>query len=73
MQDAMGAEHQAWLDMVADFRELGINVNDEKYNPLVKSICLWGERLVYLRVNQTVQIRVNALLNARADWDFSHK
>jgi hypothetical protein len=36
---------------------LGEEINEAKYNPLVRSIRLWGERLADLRAGQEIGVR----------------
>lgn len=62
----MEAEHDAWLLTVAELREAtgGESWNDEKWTPLANAVILWGERLVALRVEQTEEVRAQALAEA---------
>lgn len=52
----MGNEHYAWMCVVAEFKALGININDEKYTSLVKQIENWGEWLATLRRTQSPEL-----------------
>ena len=47
---AMDIEHEAWLEMVARLRQLGLEPNDSKCDPLIDQIRYWGETLVALRI-----------------------
>lgn len=52
-------EWQHWQDVNHEFQNLGIDMNDSKYNRLVSSIQLWGEYLVLLRKLHTEEQQVN--------------
>lgn len=60
---AQHREHEAWLDFVKEWQSLfpTTPMNDKVCDPLVRSIEVWGERLVALRLRQTEETRANAL------------
>jgi hypothetical protein len=65
----MQAELKAWHGAVAEFRKLGINLNDEKYEPLVNALKLWGESLATLRFydsSEETVVRALAVAMAKA-------
>jgi len=59
----MNYEWKGWQDVVFEFKSLGIDVNDARYNPVVKAIQLWGEKLHRLRAEQEPRIVEKALLD----------
>ena len=61
--EEMHNEYDAWQNVVAECQRLGIDMNQEKYNRLIKSICVWGERLHALRATQRAD-QVQAALNS---------
>lgn len=62
-------EHKAWLLFVQEWRLLnpGADINEAKYDPMIRAIQAWGELLVDIRVHQSdVQkgiARADALAN----------
>jgi len=52
----MNDEWQAWQGVVGQFKRLEIDINQERYNPLVRAIELWGEELARLRRKQPLEI-----------------
>lgn len=68
----MRLEYKAWLDVVADFRHIVGEINDPKYDALIRSVILWGEQLVGLRVVQTEEMRQAALSGAERRWAETH-
>jgi hypothetical protein len=46
-------EWRAWQLVVEQFRKLGLDINEDKFNPLIRCIEAWGELLVELRMDQT--------------------
>lgn len=70
--EAAHVEHEAWGDVVADLRKLGVEINEKRCNPLVTSICHWGERLVGLRIGQSVDMRENARARVEKEYTCQH-
>lgn len=64
----MNAEFEAWKQVVKQFRALGFDINDARFNPLVKAVHAWGEELVSLRVKQSEELRARALSQARVAY-----
>jgi hypothetical protein len=67
--DTMRAEWEAWQQVNAECKRLGIDMNAEKYHRLIKAICLWGEYLAWLRCEQTEQQRRAARNSYLAAYD----
>lgn len=72
MIEAQREEHEAWLVFVEEWKKVFPNedMNDSKFNPLIKSIEAWAEFLVVIRSQQDSVDRVIALqgkINAYAD------
>jgi hypothetical protein len=59
--DVMHAEWEAWQEVVKEFAALGMNINHQRFTPLVKAICVWGEKLHALRATQTPEAVEKAL------------
>ena len=61
----MDEEYEAWQQVVAEWRKhpslAELNMNDPSFNPLIRAIELWGERLTALRLQQTSDERAQAL------------
>lgn len=53
-------EWNAWQKVVFEFRSIGIDMNERRFNPLVSAICLWGEELHRLRSGQTADQQLKA-------------
>jgi len=47
------AEYSAWQDVVNEFKLIGEDINNIKFDILIKTIQLWAEHLVALRQKQT--------------------
>ena len=58
-RDAMLVEWRAWQSVVAELRELDIDINEQE--PLAATLVEWGELLVALRVEQDSDVRAQAL------------
>jgi hypothetical protein len=58
----MQYEWQGWQDIVAEFRKLGIDVDETKHDKLIAAIQLWGEKLHKLRHYQPEKTVEKALL-----------
>lgn len=55
-------EHEAWKTFINEWRALGLpDINDAAYDPMVRSIEVWAERLVTLRGSQSEATRAIAL------------
>lgn len=54
----MHSEHGAWLAVCDLLRDLGIEINENDL--LARTIEMWGERLVALRMEQTQEVRQRA-------------
>jgi hypothetical protein len=66
--DQMHTEHAAWTDgVVHEFRALGIDINQEKYDALARAIELWGEELAALRL-ASPEPHERALMEKRANY-----
>ncbi len=64
----MSSEGSAWQAVVAEFKGLGMDINDRRYNKLVDMLRLWGERLAALRRTQdaeTVQKAMDSAVHPR--------
>lgn len=48
MNDEQNRELDAWHAVCQELRDLGINVNEDRYDNLVHAIRLWGEELTRL-------------------------
>jgi hypothetical protein len=51
----MNAEWQAWQVVVERFKQHNIDMNEPKYNQLIRAIELWGEELALLRRDQPLE------------------
>jgi len=67
--DHMNSEWEAWQDVVREFRKVRIDVNDPRFDLLMKYIRIWGEYLVSLRVDQSEEVRQSAMSDALAALD----
>jgi hypothetical protein len=59
--DVMHAEWESWQEVVKEFAALGMSINDQRFTPLVKVFCVWGEKLHALRATQTPEVVEHAL------------
>jgi hypothetical protein len=51
---ATDGEWKGWQNVMAEWkRTIGTDVDDKRYDPLIKAIEAWGELLVDLRLTQT--------------------
>ena len=64
----MTDEYGAWQSVVEEFRLLGQDINDSKFNRQVQAILLWAEHLVSLRQKQAYPDRVRAMKCAKASY-----
>lgn len=69
--DPMNVEAEAWQRVVAEWRAVfpGVDLNDAKFNPLVKAIELWGEQLVALRSTQEPAVIDGALDDKKIGYE----
>jgi len=51
------SEHEAWLSVVAELTNAGVDMDAESSDQLTKALILWGERLAQLRARQSPQLR----------------
>lgn len=57
----MQYEWKGWQDVVREFnRAIPSGINDPQFNPLIKAIQLWGEKLTKLRTAQDEKVREKA-------------
>jgi hypothetical protein len=63
--EAMILEWRAWRSMCEELKSLGIDVNADSSDRMVRSIKRWGEELVALRLEQDEHIRDEALNEVR--------
>ncbi len=66
------SEWSAWQAVVKEFRGIVGDINDKKYDPLVKLLRLWGERLAVFRRSQTVEqvkMAIDCALRPRGSSD----
>lgn len=73
MFDAMNTEYDAWQDVVKEFRNLSMDMNDKRYDPLIKSVCVWGERLHALRAEQSAKVVETALIQYLDQYETAKK
>jgi hypothetical protein len=59
--DVMHAEWEAWQEVAKEFSAVVGDINDKRFNPLTKAICVWGEKLHALRATQTPETVEKAL------------
>ena len=69
----MQAEYDAWQKVVKEFNAIEENINNPKFAPLVRSIALWGEHLVALRIGQSANARNKAMTDAETAWNQAHQ
>ena len=65
--DLIHEEWEAWQLVVKEFNASVGDIN--AYDPLVKAIQLWGEKLVKLRVSQSPEEREKALSDNQQRYD----
>ena len=63
--EALVTEWRAWRSMCDELGFLGVKVEDDQADQLVRSIKRWGEELVALRLSQSEHIREEALNEVR--------
>jgi hypothetical protein len=73
MKDPMRTEWQAWQDVNAECKLLGIDMNEHKYDCLIKAIKVWGEQLAALRDTQSVEAAAKALAMYQEDYQLAKK
>jgi hypothetical protein len=66
LREPMRQEWEAWQTVV---REWPGDINDPRYTRLVKAIQRWGEWLALLRVEQSPEIRQQAIRMAEAAYE----
>jgi hypothetical protein len=59
----MNYEWKGWQDVVSEFRKLGLEIDDPKFDKLIASINVWGEKLHRLRREQPEKTVEKALLD----------
>jgi hypothetical protein len=69
----MDQEYAAWQAVVMECRRLGIDMNEPKYNRLIKAVCVWGERLHALRANQREDQVDRALISYLDQYELAKK
>lgn len=69
LMEAQEKEHEAWRVAMDEWRAAfpDADPNDKQYDPLIKAIELWGERLVALRITDPDTI-TRALDSKRRLW-----
>jgi hypothetical protein len=65
-------EYNRWRLFVDHAKKAGIDINDPKYTLMVKTIAVWGEALVALRLTQTPEQRSKAMQMAFGDYSHEH-
>jgi hypothetical protein len=69
------AEHEAWLDVVAELRARGVGAinRGEPDERLHDSIVRWGEELAQLRLNDPDPVHAQRALDERREkWEARH-
>lgn len=69
MDPVMRKEWDAWQVVVAEWKTACGDINDPKFNRLVRSLRLWGENLAIMRSTQKKQNRDWALRDAQEAYD----
>lgn len=67
--DAMHIEWQAWQDVNSECKALGIDMNEQKYDCLIKAVKVWGEQLAALRDTQSLEVTAKALTMYLEDYE----
>lgn len=70
------AEAAAWETVVAELKHLlpaGADINFEKYDPVVRAIQLWGEKLYQVRRRCTPTAIDNAYAEAHAAYQRAYR
>lgn len=65
----MHAEYESWQNVVKECRRLGIDMNQPKYNRLIRAIAVWGESLSALRMTQPEQSVAAAKADYKAQYE----
>jgi hypothetical protein len=64
-------EWNAWQRVVAEFDGLGIDMNEDRCERVVRAIALWAEVLVTLRMGQGIRERNAALKDKVERWNLA--
>jgi hypothetical protein len=67
--EAMHAEWIMWQKVVHEFRAMSIDLNEERWNPLARSLELWGDELALLRSVQAPEVLDSALEDKRSAYE----